>query len=205
MSHAPQLSVARRARNRLLKQTGRWLGLIRPIPIPGHLSETEGSVLKWLAGRTTGPGVVVEVGAYKGRSTYYIASGLRSAATRFYSIDTWNNEDMPDGVGRDFFEEYQRNIAPWRDRIQPIRGDSVTVASSWSAPISLLFIDANHTYSAVKADLRAWLPHLLPRAWVCCHDYTQPTCGVKQAVDEDLVARCRLSDIIDSLFVGQIN
>jgi len=205
MAQAPDLGLARRARNRLIKQAGRWAGLIKPIPIPGHLSEAEGSLLKWFAGRTTGPGVIVEVGAYKGRSTCYIASGLRPASTQFYSIDTWNNEDMPEGSGHDFFEEYQRNIAPWRDRIQPKRGDSVAVAKSWSLPIGLLFVDANHAYSAVKADLHAWLPHLLPRAWVCCHDYTQLTCGVKQAVDEDLVARCRRCDIFDSLFVGQFN
>jgi hypothetical protein len=48
--------------------------------------------------------------------------------------------------------------------------------------IDMVFIDANHTYDAVKADIEAWLPKV--RKIICGHDYADGWPGVKQAVNE---------------------
>src|SRR5690606_2846660 len=34
----------------------------------------------------------------------------------------------------------------------------------------LVFIDADHSYSAVKADIAAWLPKVRPGGWIGGHD-----------------------------------
>jgi len=48
----------------------------------------------------------------------------------------------------------------------------------------LVFIDANHSYDAVKADILAWLPHVKLRRFLTGHDYFHGESGVVKAVDE---------------------
>lgn len=54
----------------------------------------------------------------------------------------------------------------------------------------MIFVDGDHTYQAVKADILAWLPKLRAGGLLCGHDYTHAADGlierpgVKQAVDE---------------------
>lgn len=49
----------------------------------------------------------------------------------------------------------------------------------------MIFIDANHTYEAVKEDIAAWWPRLMPDGVMIGHDYrTKNFPGVDQAVKE---------------------
>lgn len=53
--------------------------------------------------------------------------------------------------------------------------------------LDFVFIDADHSYEGVRADLVAWAPKLRPGGILSGHDYglpTHPRFGVKQAVDE---------------------
>lgn len=47
-----------------------------------------------------------------------------------------------------------------------------------------VFIDAAHSYKAVKADIAAWAPKVKPGGWLGGHDYHPSFPGVMQAVDE---------------------
>jgi hypothetical protein len=52
-------------------------------------------------------------------------------------------------------------------------------------PFDLIFIDAEHTYEAAKADILAWWPHLKDDGEMAVHDYiTQQFPGVTKAVRE---------------------
>ena len=57
-----------------------------------------------------------------------------------------------------------------------------------SKSLDLVFIDANHTYEAVKEDIKLWLPKVRHGGVICGHDYHRtgniPHNGVKRAVDE---------------------
>ena len=48
--------------------------------------------------------------------------------------------------------------------------------------IDFLFIDGDHSYKAVKADLKAWYPKVKKGGVMCGHDY--PQLGVQKAINE---------------------
>ena len=50
--------------------------------------------------------------------------------------------------------------------------------------LDAVFIDADHSYSAVKQDLYFWWKKVKIGGWVLGDDYSQKTMGVKKAVDE---------------------
>lgn len=49
--------------------------------------------------------------------------------------------------------------------------DSSTIGRGWSGDVDFLIIDGDHSYSGVKADLDAWLPHMAHHGTVFIHDY----------------------------------
>jgi predicted O-methyltransferase YrrM len=106
-------------------------------------------------------GTIVEIGAYLGSSTAYIASALGERGKRgdiaFYTIDTWQNTAMTEGE-RNTYAEFLANIAPWGNRVRPLRGFSYDIARDWRKPVDMLFIDADHSYEAVRRDIADWAP-----------------------------------------------
>ena len=64
------------------------------------------------------------------------------------------------------------------------------VEDGWA---DFIFIDAAHSYLAVKADIAAWLPKLKAGGWFGGHDYHPKFPGVMRAVDEAFPDR-RLTD-----------
>src|SRR5215472_1171352 len=56
-------------------------------------------------------GRILEIGSYLGASTCYLAAGALGRNVSITCIDTWQNENMPDGV-RDTLGEFRRNLAP---------------------------------------------------------------------------------------------
>jgi len=70
-----------------------------------------------------------------------------------------------------------------------IRAYSPEVATCWNAKMEdIIFLDGDHRYEAVKADIAAWLPKIRPGGLLCGHDYSTRgnNVGVKKAVDEVL-------------------
>ena len=55
---------------------------------------------------------------------------------------------------------------------------------SWSEPISLLWIDGDHSYEGVKRDFRCWLPHLQANATIAFDDAADPKLGPRRLIDE---------------------
>ena len=73
-----------------------------------------------------------------------------------------------------------------------IWGDSRVVHTTFKAPIHLLFIDGDHDYPVIKADIANWTPKVVPGGVVAFHDYApskrhlikHKLQGVRQAIDE---------------------
>jgi cephalosporin hydroxylase len=48
----------------------------------------------------------------------------------------------------------------------------------------MVFIDADHSYESVLADIRAWMPKIRDGGMIAGHDYVESQPGVKKAVHE---------------------
>ena len=124
-------------------------------------------------------------------------------------VDSWEVEpsDSPYRLTGDPFgaapqeshDEYMRialeQIAPFRQRAVVLRGRSIPVSKlipdRW---LDFVFIDADHSYVGVTADISAWEPKVRSGGWIGGHDYenTNPTfgnLGVTRAVDEYVAFR----------------
>jgi predicted O-methyltransferase YrrM len=143
------------------------------------------------------PMVCVELGTWLGASAIPIARMIRRWGGTLTCVDTWAGDVHPS-------EEVQRPSAPWmlvscaRSLMEAGVGASVRLipsttreaAQRWTSGIDWLYIDADHRYEAVAADLAAWVPHVRPGGLILGDDYENPVFpGVKQAWDEFEQAR----------------
>lgn len=137
--------------------------------------------------------VGVEVGVWRGQMSEEL---LRRAPSLFlYMVDPWVGEHQPRS-GRsqdDLIAETKRRTASAEGRTEIVRLPSVEAAVTFEdASLDFVFIDGDHTYEAVVADIEAWLPKVRPGGLLCGHDYfpahtTERGYGVVQAVDEACV------------------
>lgn len=104
-------------------------------------------------------GVVVELGRYKGGSTILISSALGHKVS-LVSIDSTPQDDAA-------LSRLLRKVGT-SERVELIRGYSS--ATLTSGPIRLVFIDADHAYDGVTADVVAWGQRLEPGGYLIFHD-----------------------------------
>lgn len=146
--------------------------------ISGWTSSGELAFLSELASRSKS---VVEVGSWKGRSTKAL---LEACPGTVYAVDNWKGSpsDMSSAaaIGKDIYAEFFGNVGHYNN-LEILRGDSVEMSKCFNGSmVDMVFIDAEHTYGAAKADIEAWLPKC--KKYICGHDYDYA--GVKRAVDE---------------------
>jgi len=82
-----------------------------------------------------------------------------------------------------------------RPEVKVVRAASPGAAGPFRGCLDWVYLDADHSYEAAKADLAAWGRALRPGGLLCGHDYVAPgpatahfDCGVKRAVDELVAA-----------------
>jgi len=143
---------------------------------------------------------IVELGAFKGRTTGWLALGAEEGnGAVVTTVDPWELRPLsswPDGyfdlkvIGEygqratyDAFREHMTRCgidAKGRGaaQVEIRKGYAATVGERWSSPIGLLWHDAEHTAEAVAADLEVWAPHVVPGGWVVLHDAGNPNFGV---------------------------
>jgi predicted O-methyltransferase YrrM len=95
---------------------------------------------------------VVEIGRFKGGSTFLIAAALPEGA-RLWSYDPHYKlaeETAPDSPLRNALARYGLE-----DKVEIIVADSST-GTPPPEPCALVFVDGDHTYDGVRADYRRW-------------------------------------------------
>jgi hypothetical protein len=107
----------------------------------------------------------LEIGVDKGKSLY-IARTVTDPGVLVSGVDIQDDPHIP--------------------RTNFFHGDSVEIAKTWSVflPISILFIDGDHSYEGCKRDIEAWYPHMKPSGIIFFHDHDESSPGVIQAVSE---------------------
>jgi len=170
--------------------------------ITGWLERAETELLYKLALDIPKNGVIVEIGSYRGKSTTVLAFGAKERGGKVYAIDPFEgvmDGHVVTGHDRDHLR-YALINAGVSESVEIITGYSVATAKTWKKPIDLIFIDGDHSYEAVKADLKAWSKHVTGK--IALHDYNLNWPGVPLAVDEFVAAgEWRIVENVDATVV----
>jgi predicted O-methyltransferase YrrM len=135
------------------------------------------------------PKVCVELGTWQGASAIPVARSIRRWGGTITCVDTWGGE--VDGT-HDRQQPWMllscaRNIALGgvSGNIRLIPATTAEAAAWWTEPIDYLYIDADHSYDGVVADLYSWVPFVKPGGLLLGDDYGNTLFpGVKTAWDE---------------------
>ncbi len=162
---------------------GFFLNLSELEKIQGFLHPLEGFALYWLARHWPASGFVVEIGSFKGKSTCYLARGIKAGpGGRIAAVDHFRGspEHQPQGTHPDqdiatsgsTLEAFKRNIAAAgvSDIVDVHAGSSAEIGANWRDPIRILFIDGDHSYEASSQDFIVWSPRLAIHGLLVLHD-----------------------------------
>ncbi len=164
---------ARRTRGFMPEDEG--IALFRAAARAGHASPPEAS-----------PVTFVEIGAWCGKSTVYLGGAAEETGAVLFSVDhhrgseenqpgwPYHEPDLvdPDDGRIDTLPHWRRAIARagLEASVVGIVGDSPTVASCWSTPLALCFVDGGHGSEPAWADYRGWAPHVAVDGLLAIHD-----------------------------------
>lgn len=127
----------------------------------------------------------VEVGVYAGRSLAFMADALAERPdVEIWGVDVWGLEY---GLTFGDFAMRLRSTSPTTlDRANLLRCPSVRAARIFDdRSLDFVFIDADHSYEAVRADIAAWLPKVRQGGTLAGHDCSEADYpGVVRAVRE---------------------
>ena len=132
----------------------------------------------------------VEIGAYLGRTTVFMAKvlGRLGKVVSILSIDPFErfqpNSLNPQG---DYFAYVANIVANHVENVcLPLAAFSFHAADVIADNVGVLVIDGDHSYSSASKDLRLFAPKVRPGGFIFIDDYGSAYPGVVQAVDEFL-------------------
>lgn len=165
-------------------------------------------------------GIGAEVGTWKGDFSAQILK--QNKPKLLYLIDPWVHRDDPgyegawyggrvggqaemDAIHRSVLERFEKQER--RGQVEVLRKGSVEAAESLAdRPLDWVYIDGDHTYEAVKADLEAFRSIIRPGGMIAGDDYGVEgwwSNGVTKAVDE-FAASVGQPEIFENQFLFQL-
>jgi hypothetical protein len=182
--------------------------------IDGWLSPNEAMGLYHVAGRLPASASVVEIGSWKGKSTFCIARGLKSGTIQ--AIDPFDaSGDAPSAEVYSqkrgelpLVEQFRQNLRT-RGMLEKIfvhPGYSHQFVGQFKE-VDFLFIDGDHSIEGCRFDFEKFSPAVKPGGFLAFHDYDHrrddlgPTWVVKQQVLPG--GNFRFYAQFDSLWVGR--
>lgn len=127
---------------------------------------------------------IVEVGAFAGDGTVIFAKYFG----RVYAVDPWVNNlgDITNSCNMgDVYEDFKDKVRGLKN-VEIIRDFSENASNTFgNKNIDVVYIDAMHTYEAVKKDIGIWRPKIKETGLLTGHDYhIRKFPGVVKAVNE---------------------
>jgi MMP 1-O-methyltransferase len=140
--------------------------------VDGWLGPLEGRLLYSLAAAADPKGWIVEIGSWQGKSTIWLAAGARSGrGARVAAIDPHRGTDLrTEGETTEPALRSNLERAGVTADVEVVVATSADAEATWSRPVSLLWIDGDHSYEGALLDLDRWERHLLPDGAVAFHD-----------------------------------
>jgi len=173
----------------------------------GFMPEDEADGLWVAAMAATGarPGLpLLEVGSYCGRSTIWLGDVAERASTVLFAVDHhrgseenqagWEHHDLEvvdQRIGKmDTLPFFRAAIhdAELEDTVVAVVGRSPLVASTWTTPLSFLFIDGGHGEEPARLDYEGWTPHVAVGGTLAIHDvFPDPADGGRPPYEQIFV------------------
>lgn len=135
-------------------------------------------------------GNTAEIGCAEG---FFSADILQWGIGHHFMVDNWGTIPHISGDGNNPQEWHDKNYTDAMNRVLPEFSERVTVLRGMSVEmtryvpdnsVALVYVDCDHTYEGVKADIKAWYPKLITGGVMAFHDYENTAYGVKPAVNE---------------------
>lgn len=127
---------------------------------------------------------ILEIGAAYGYSACVMALAGARAVT---SVDHHGDAADPHGACPGSLQAMKRNLFACgaAGTVEMIRGRSQDVLPGLDRVYDLVFIDADHRYESVLADMTAALALTAPGGVIACHDWAEDCCcpEVRKALD----------------------
>lgn len=148
---------------------------------------------------------VVEIGCWKGNITRFFAKIAREVGGKVFAVDHWEGvkgesyyeEAQTSDVYKKFIDylqfgdegtnDYKNDIRRW---VCPMVMSSEEATKIFEDGIlDLVFIDGDHRYPGIKADLVDWLPKIKKGGIICGHDcegkYSQYPKEIQEYIKKD--------------------
>lgn len=168
--------------------------------VDGWLSDRETAFLVMAAAHPTTAGAVLEIGSFRGRSTIALALAMQHVGrgepgpgSQLVAVDPMLDDDpllerpLPRGAAR---QQFELNLARSgvRTMVEFHQAFSYELASDWSRPLRLLWIDGDHSYPSSKQDFDLFLPYLADGAILAMHDVLSRYDGCIRVFTEDVLS-----------------
>lgn len=123
------------------------------------------------------PSVFVEIGSYQGKSTAFLGVEIlnRGLPVTLHCVDSW---ETPNGQanGLAIHDAFERNTtgiaAALEERFVVHWSPSVAAAEDFpEASADVVWVDGDHSYEGVTADILAWWPKVKPGGWMGGDDF----------------------------------
>jgi len=165
------------------------------IPVPRHPGDSLGGLTDLLdfimrfTGAKAGQFAMAEIGCFSGQSTEVFAERV----TKLIAVDSWDDATL---LGNTALKQYpmanvklcfEDRMARFGEKVFVMHGPSVEMAKQVpDASLDFVYIDADHRYAAVRADIIAWKPKVKAGGFIGGHDYNEQNWGpqVSRAVQE---------------------
>ncbi len=162
--------------------------------VDGWMSDEQARRLYDAAVTVTEPGLIVEIGSFRGRSTIVLASAA-SDGVEVVAIDPHAGNDRGpqeiDGFATQAEGDhavFTRNLANAgvADRVRHVRRYSDAAHADVQGQIDVLYIDGAHRYGPALHDIREWGRRVAPGGTMLIHD-SFSSVGVTGAIVRSLV------------------
>lgn len=175
----------------------------------GYIDPIQCEALFGLSASLPDGATILEIGAFKGKSTACLSIPCIGTKKKVYSIDPFQKQPTSEYSGDIWnysLDDWHNNmsIIGTTDIVNPIIGLSEDIAPNWNKPINMLFIDGAHTYDGALADVNNYFKWLIPGGIIAMHDVMEgsPWQGVLKVWNENVLPHITNIISFDSLCIG---
>jgi predicted O-methyltransferase YrrM len=146
--------------------------------VEGWLTDAQARRLWDAAREVPGPGRIVEIGSYRGRSAIVLASAAGHGVDVVAIDPHAGNDRGPQQIhgtadeGEDDNAAFRANLvrAGVADRVRHVRLPSQAALGSVEGELSMLYVDGAHRYGPARDDIVRWGARLQPGGRLLVHD-----------------------------------